>query len=51
VSGAFLARLEGEIAVTRLTTQFPGLRLLDEEPLAWSPNPIFRGLLSLPVTL
>jgi len=28
-----------------------GLRLLDEEPLAWSPNPIFRGLLSLPVTL
>jgi cytochrome P450 len=48
--GAFLARLEGEIALTRLITRFPGLALRDE-PLVWTPNPIFRGLASLPVTL
>jgi cytochrome P450 len=48
--GAFLARLEGEIALTTLIERFPGMTLLDE-PLAWHPNPIFRGLEHLPVTL
>jgi cytochrome P450 len=48
--GAFLARLEGEIALSALIGRFPGLTLLNE-PLTWHPNPIFRGLESLPVTL
>jgi cytochrome P450 len=48
--GAFLARLEGEIALSKLVTRFPGLTLADE-PLTWHPNPIFRGVESLPVRL
>jgi cytochrome P450 len=48
--GAFLARLEGEIALTTLIGRFPGLTLVDE-PLSWHSNPIFRGLEYLPVTL
>lgn len=44
--GAALARLEAEIAFTRL------LRLpleLTDEPLRWSANPVLRGLEALPV--
>jgi cytochrome P450 len=48
--GAFLARLEGEIALTTLIGQFPGMTL-EDEPLTWHPNPIFRGLERLPVIL
>jgi cytochrome P450 len=48
--GAFLARLEGEIALTSLIGRFPALTFVDE-PLTWNPNPIFRGLERLPVIL
>jgi cytochrome P450 len=48
--GAYLARLEGEIALTTLLGRFPGLSLVDE-PLSWHPNPIFHGLERLPVVL
>ena len=48
--GAFLARLETEVALSALLTRFPGLTLVDE-PLTWHPNPIFRGVERLPVVL
>jgi cytochrome P450 len=48
--GAFLARLEGEIALPTLLHRFPDLTLVDE-PLRWHPNPIFRGLEHLVVTV
>ena len=48
--GAFLARLEGEIALSSLIDRFPGLTLVDQ-PLTWNPNPIFRGLERLTVRL
>ncbi|HEX6553113.1 MAG TPA: cytochrome P450 [Ktedonobacteraceae bacterium] len=49
--GAPLARLEGQIAIGTLLQRLPNLRL--ERPaaqLTWTPNPILRGLTSLPVT-
>jgi hypothetical protein len=48
--GAFLARLEAEVALPALLQGAPTLKLVDE-PLHWRPNPIFRGLERLPVTL
>lgn len=48
--GGFLARLEAAIALEQLLALGPGLRLAGE-PLIWHPNPIFRGLERLPVTL
>ena len=48
--GGFLARLEAAIALEQLLALAPGLRLSDE-PLAWHPNPIFRGLERLLVIL
>jgi cytochrome P450 len=48
--GAFLARLETEVALSALLARFPGLALVDE-PLAWHPNPIFRGVERLRVIL
>lgn len=48
--GAFLARLETEVALSTLLGRFPELRLIDE-PLRWRPNPIFRGLERLPIVL
>jgi cytochrome P450 len=48
--GAPLARLETEIALTRLFDRLPGLRLaIDQEDLYWRPIPLFRSLASLPV--
>ncbi len=49
--GAPLARLEGQIAFSTLLRRLPHLRL-DREPeqLAWTQNPLLRGLTSLPVT-
>lgn len=48
--GAPLARLETEIALTKLIGRLPGLRLaIAEEDLYWRPIPIFRSLASLPV--
>ncbi|KSU86846.1 MULTISPECIES: cytochrome P450 [Priestia] len=48
--GAFLARLEAEIAYTTLFTRFPNIRLLDQEG-DWAPNTAHRRLLTLPVSL
>ncbi|MBX3028252.1 cytochrome P450 [bacterium] len=46
--GAPLARLEGEIAFRALLERFPRLALATEAP-AYRPNPVLRGLVSLPV--
>jgi cytochrome P450 len=47
--GAALARMEGEIAVTRLVRRFPGLALSDEP--TFNARIILRGRESLPVSL
>ncbi|HVP28028.1 MAG TPA: cytochrome P450 [Myxococcota bacterium] len=46
--GAPLARLEAEVAFLALLERFPELAL-DAETVQHRPNPILRGLLSLPV--
>jgi len=46
--GAALARLEGEVAIRGLLNRFPTLEL-DTQSVQHRPNPILRGLLSLPV--
>jgi cytochrome P450 len=48
--GAQLARLEGEIALSRIVRRFPKLALATDD-LTWRPAPILRGLEALPVTL
>lgn len=45
--GAALARLEGQIALSRLVRRFPHLELLSEER-AWSRRVVLRGLTELP---
>lgn len=47
--GAPLARLEGEIAFRALLERLPHLKLLDDAP-QYRPNPVLRGLVSLPVS-
>jgi cytochrome P450 len=47
--GAPLARLEGEIAFHALLDRFPRLELATEAP-QYRPNPVLRGLTTLPVT-
>ncbi|MFF1341503.1 cytochrome P450 [Streptomyces sp. NPDC058290] len=49
--GAPLARLQGEIALTRILERFPRLRLHEAHEARWQSNPRHRGLLSLPVRL
>jgi pimeloyl-[acyl-carrier protein] synthase len=46
--GAALARLEGQIAIGALLRRLPRLALASEA-LAWRPNPVLRGVESLPV--
>jgi cytochrome P450 len=46
--GSRLALLEAELAIGGLIARLPGLRLVDEAPDR-RPNPILRGLRSLPV--
>jgi cytochrome P450 len=46
--GAPLARLEGEVALHALLERFPAMAL-DAETVHHRPNPILRGLLSLPI--
>jgi cytochrome P450 len=49
--GAPLARLEAEIALSTLFARFPGLRLnASPESLTHRPVPLFRSLVSLPVS-
>jgi cytochrome P450 len=47
--GAPLARLEGEVAFRALLERFPNMNLETEAP-QYRPNPVLRGLLSLPVS-
>ena len=49
--GAALARLEGEIAFGALLARCPRLRLAAEGVLEYRPNPVLRGLRSLPVAV
>ena len=46
--GAQLARIEGEIALSRLLMRLPGLRLADVEVVDWKPTITLRGPRSLP---
>lgn len=49
--GAALARLEGELAFGALLERCPTLRLASEGLLEYRPNPVLRGLRSLPVAV
>jgi cytochrome P450 len=50
--GAPLARLEFDVALTRLLARFPNLTLAAEpETLGWRDSTLIRGLLTLPVRL
>jgi cytochrome P450 len=49
--GAFLGKLEGEVALGNLLTRFPRLTLAaDEDDLPWRNTIMLRGLESLPVS-
>jgi cytochrome P450 len=41
--GSRLAKLEGQIAMEALVERMPGLRLVPDQDLTWSPNMTFRG--------
>jgi cytochrome P450 len=41
--GSRLARLEARIAIETLAERIPGLRLVPDQDLEWSPNMTFRG--------
>jgi cytochrome P450 len=50
--GVPLAKMQIEIALSRLTTRFPDLRLaVDPGELRWDDSALLRGLLALPVKL
>jgi hypothetical protein len=48
--GNQLARLEGQVAILKLTQQFPQMRLAQEQ-VEWVPNFGLRGLRTLPVVV
>ena len=48
--GAPLARLEGEVALSRLAARFPDMALAEPEA-AWRPHLVLRGLSRLPLAL
>jgi len=48
--GNQLARLEGQVALLKLTQRFPRMRLA-EQSVEWVPNFTLRGLKALPVVL
>jgi cytochrome P450 len=48
--GARLARLEAQIALESLTRRIPGLQLVSDQELQYSPNMTFRGPAELYVT-
>jgi cytochrome P450 len=45
--GAQLARIEGEIAFSRLLERLPGLRLADQDHVEWKPTITLRGPVKL----
>jgi len=49
--GAALARLEAEVALNRLVTDLPGLRLADGYQRAFKPNVSFRAHQNMPAVL
>lgn len=50
--GVPLAKMQIEIALSRLITRFPDLRLADDhDELRWDNSALLRGLLTLPVQL
>ncbi len=50
--GAPLARIQLEVALTKLLTRFPDLRLaVDADELEWESGALMRGLAKLPVSL
>lgn len=50
--GVPLAKLQIEIALTRLLTRYPDLRLaVDPQELRWENNALLRGLTALPVSV
>jgi cytochrome P450 len=50
--GAFLGKLEGEVALTGLLSRFSGFELAtDEGALPWRNTIMLRGLESLPVSV
>jgi cytochrome P450 len=48
--GAALARLEGQLALTRLFQRYPALRRIGRGPPEWKPTPAQRGLARLIVS-
>ncbi|MGH8645092.1 MAG: cytochrome P450 [Gammaproteobacteria bacterium] len=46
--GAALTRMEAEIVFSHMLRRWPELRLVDSTP-QWSGNPVYRGLVALPV--
>lgn len=46
--GAALTRMEAEIVLRGLLRRYPGLRLADVRT-RWSGNPVYRGLMTLPL--
>jgi len=48
--GTFLARVEGDVAISTLVKRFPNMALTSREP-QWRPNRNLRGLAALPVRL
>ena len=49
--GATLARLEAPIALQKLLTRFPDLRLVEDDPPRWKKSMVQRGLARLPLAL
>jgi cytochrome P450 len=48
--GAHLARLEGQVAITKLVRRFPAIELVSDEQ-TYNGRIVLRGLAALPVTL
>ncbi|MFL6163187.1 MAG: cytochrome P450 [Jatrophihabitantaceae bacterium] len=50
--GAPLARIQSEVALTKLLTRYPDIQLAaDPDTLEWENNTLLRGLVELPVVL
>jgi len=49
--GAALTLMEGEAALRALVKRWPNLHLASDAAPDWVPNPVYRGLATLPVSL